>query len=84
MPDLVLAASSPEIGIAVVAAITTELVREVRARGDLAPTAIAAVGRLTTGAALFASALKGRERISLHVARDGRMVSFTAYSWRMD
>jgi molecular chaperone Hsp33 len=37
----------------------------------MAPTAIAAVGRLTTGAALLGASLKGREKLTLQVASDG-------------
>ena len=71
MPDTLLAASAPEAGIALVAAITTDLVAEIRDRHDLWPTATAAVGRLTTGAALFGASLKGNERISLQIAGEG-------------
>lgn len=76
-----ISASAPEAGIAVVAAVTTGLVAEVRARHDLAPTAIAAVGRLTTGAVLFGSSLKGRERITLSISGDGPIESVTADVW---
>ena len=41
------------------------------ARHDLSPTATAAVGRLTTGAALFGAGLKGANGISLQIAGDG-------------
>ena len=48
MPDTMLAATAPDAGIALVAAITTELVAEIRDRDDLWPTATAAVGRTAT------------------------------------
>ena len=71
MPDLLLAASAPDAGIAFVAAVTTDLVREIQSRHDLWPTATAATGRLATGAVLFGASLKGRERISLQISGDG-------------
>lgn len=81
MPDLLLSASAPEAGIAIVAAITTELVHELRSRHDLSPTATAATGRLTTGAVLFGSGLKGRERVTLQVNGNGPIGSVTADAW---
>ncbi len=84
MPDTLLAASNPESGVALVAAITTELVAEIRDRHDLWPTATAAVGRLTTGAALFSASLKGNERISLQIAGDGPLGRLAADAWLID
>lgn len=84
MPDLLLGASAQEPGIALFAAITTELVREVQSRHDLWPTATAAVGRLTTGAVLFGAGLKGRERISLQITARGPLGILTAESWLLD
>jgi molecular chaperone Hsp33 len=84
MPDLLLAASAPEAGIAFVATITTELTREIQSRHDLWPTATAATGRLATGAVLFGASLKGRERISLHVSGDGPIGSITADAWLLE
>ncbi len=84
MPDTLLAASDLEAGIALVAAITTELVAEIRDRHDLWPTATAAVGRLTTGAALFSASLKGNERISLQIAGDGPLGTLAADAWLVD
>ena len=81
MPDTLLAASNLEAGVALVAAITTELVTEIRDRHDLWPTATAAVGRLATGAALFAASLKGSERISLQIAGDGPLQTLAADAW---
>ncbi len=71
MPDSLITASAPDAGVAFVAGITTQLVREAQARHALSPTASAAVGRLMTGAALLGASLKGRERISLQIAGDG-------------
>ncbi len=84
MPDSIVSASSPDAGFAVVAAITTELVRETQQRHSLSPTATAAAGRLVTGAALLGSSLKGKERISLQVSGDGPLRSIVAEAWFID
>jgi molecular chaperone Hsp33 len=78
MPDTLVAASNLDAGVALVAAITTDLVAEIRDRHDLWPTATAAVGRLTTGAALFAAGLKRNERVSLQIAGDGPLGTLAA------
>jgi molecular chaperone Hsp33 len=84
MPDLIISASAPDAGFAIVAGITTELVREAQHRHALSPTATAAVGRLTTGAALIGSSLKGKERISLQISGDGPLGSIVADAWLVD
>ncbi len=84
MPDTMLSASAPDLGIAFVAAITTELVAEIRDRHDLWPTATAAVGRLTTGAALLAASLKGNERISVQIGGNGPLGTLAADAWLLD
>lgn len=84
MPDTLLSASAGDAGIALVAAITTDLVAEIRDRHDLWPTATAAVGRLTTGAAMFAAGLKGDERISLQIAGTGPLGTIAADAWLLD
>ncbi len=85
MPDMIVAASAAGAQIAVAAAVTTDLVAEIRDRHDLWPTATAAVGRLTTGAALFAATnLKGNERISLQIAGNGPLGTVAADSWLLD
>jgi molecular chaperone Hsp33 len=84
MPDLIISASAPEAGFAIVAGITTDLVREAQRRHGLSPTATAAVGRLTTGAALLGSSLKGRERVSLQISGDGPLGSVVADTWLID
>ncbi len=81
MPDLIITASAPEAGFAVVAGITTELVRETQTRHDFSPTATAAVGRITTGAALLGASLKGSERVSLQIAGDGPIGGVTGEAW---
>lgn len=84
MPDLLLAAAAPDVGIAFLAAVTTDLTTEIAHRHDLWPTAAAAVGRLTTGAVLFGASLKGRERVSLQISGDGPIASVTAEAWLLD
>jgi molecular chaperone Hsp33 len=84
MPDMLVAASAPEAGVSLAAAITTDLVSEIRDRHDLWPTATAAVGRLATGAALFGAGLKGNERVSLQIAGDGPLATLAADSWLLD
>ena len=72
MPDRCSAPRLPDPASPLVAAITTELVSEIRQRHDLAPTATAAVGRLGYGAVLLGANLKGRERISLQIPATDR------------
>ena len=84
MTDSLISASAPDAGITLVAAITTDLVREIQSRNDLAPTATAAVGRLSTASVLFGSTLKGAERITLQISGDGPIGSLTADAWRLD
>lgn len=84
MPDMLVVASAPEAGVTLAAAITTDLVSEIRERHDLWPTASAAVGRLATGAALFGAGLKGNERISLQIAGSGPLSTLAADSWLLD
>lgn len=84
MPDLLIGAASPEAGIAVVAAITTDLVTEIQRRHDLSPLATAVTGRLATGATLFGSSLKARERLTLQIGGDGPIGSVGADAWLVE
>jgi molecular chaperone Hsp33 len=84
MPDLLISASAPQAGIAIVAAITTDLVAEIRSRHDLSPLVTAAVGRLTTGAVLFGSGLKGKERVTLQMTGDGPVQGISADAWLLE
>jgi molecular chaperone Hsp33 len=84
MPDGLLFASNLDAGISLAAAITTDLVAEIRDRHDLWPTATAAVGRLTTGAALLAAGLKRNERISLQITGDGPLETLASDAWLID
>src|SRR5580698_393109 len=84
MPDALLSATAAASGIAVTSVVSTDLVREIRARHDLSPTITAALGRLTTGAVLFGASLKGSERVSLQISGDGPAGAITAESWLLD
>ncbi|HTU71511.1 MAG TPA: Hsp33 family molecular chaperone HslO [Candidatus Baltobacteraceae bacterium] len=84
MPDLLVAASAPPAGIALAAAVTTDLVAEIRSRHDLSPLATAATGRLTTGAVLFGVSLKGSERITLQMTGNGPIGSIAADAWLLE
>ncbi len=84
MSDAIVSASAPEAGVAIVAGVTTNLVRETQRRHRLSPTASAAVGRLVSGAALLACGLKGSERISLQVSGDGPLRRIAADGWMLD
>lgn len=78
MPDRIVTATAVDGSFSIVAGITTELVRDMQRRHELAPTASAAVGRLTTGAALLGASLKGREKLTLQVASDGPLRGLVA------
>ncbi|HME81990.1 MAG TPA: Hsp33 family molecular chaperone HslO [Candidatus Eremiobacteraceae bacterium] len=67
------AASATAAGetVRIVAARTTDIVREAQARHDCSPTVTAALGRLLTGAALLGIGLSDRERLTLQVSADG-------------
>lgn len=84
MPDRLLSATIANDGVALFSAVTTQTVRDIRSRHDLAPTATAAVGRLLTGAVLLAANLKGRERVSLQISGDGPLGAATADAWLLD
>jgi molecular chaperone Hsp33 len=79
--DRITTASAARGTVSLVAGITTDLVREVRERHDLAPTASAAAGRLLTAAALLGTSLNGRERLTLQVVGDGPIAALTADAW---
>lgn len=82
--DHVISATAPRAPFAASAAVTTALAGELRERHDLSPLATAALGRLTTGAVLLATKLKGRERISLQIASDGPIRGLFADAWLLD
>jgi molecular chaperone Hsp33 len=84
MPDALVSATAAASGIAVTSVVSTDLIREIRARHDLSPTITAALGRLTTGAVLFGASLKGSERVSLQISGDGPAGAITAESWLLD
>lgn len=70
-PDYAASALAAGDTVRIIAARTTELVREAQARHACSPTVTAALGRLLTGAALMGPALNGKERITLQVTGDG-------------
>ena len=76
MPDRLAHTSVPDAGISIVAAVTTDLVREIRDRHDLSP--------LATGAVLFGAGLKGREQVSIQIAADGPIGALFADAWLLD
>jgi molecular chaperone Hsp33 len=80
--DRIVTASAARGTVSLVSGITTDLVREVRARHDLAPTASAAVGRLVTAAALLGASLQGRERLTLQIVGDGPLGAISADAWQ--
>ncbi len=84
MPDRILSATASEAGFSIVAGITTDLVSQVQLRHTLSPTATAAVGRLITAAALFATSLKGTERVGLQIAGDGPLRRIVAEAWLVE
>jgi molecular chaperone Hsp33 len=57
--------------VRVIAARTTNVVREAQARHGCSPTVTAALGRLLTGAALIGVSLSDRERVTLQVNGTG-------------
>ena len=84
MPDTILSAVNLDAGIALAAAVSTDLVAEIRSRHDLWPTATAAVGRLATGAALFEAGFKRNERVTLQIGGDGPLGTIAADAWFLD
>lgn len=78
MPDRIVSMTAADGSFSIAAGVTTELVRETQRRHELAPTASAALGRLVTGAALLGVSLKGKERLTLQIASEGRLRGMTA------
>ena len=78
MPDELITARAAGGFVRILAAVTTDLVRETRERHDLSPTASAAVGRLVTGAVLLGASLKTGDRLSLQLAGNGPLGSAAA------
>jgi molecular chaperone Hsp33 len=69
--DYAVVATAAGDTVRVIAARTTNLVREAQARHGCSPTVTAALGRLLTGAALIGMSLSGRERTTLQVNGTG-------------
>lgn len=71
MADYLLRAVDAGGQVRVMAAVTTDLVREAQRRHDTAPTATAALGRALTGAALLGATLKDEQTLTLRIIGDG-------------
>src|ERR1700730_7562287 len=71
MKDEIVRGTAWNGGIRVFAARTTELVSELQRRHGTFPTATAALGRTATAAAMMGVMLKGNERLTVQVKRDG-------------
>lgn len=69
-----------EATVRVMAAITTETVREAVRRHRTSPTATAALGRALTGALLLGASLKEFDRLTLRIDADGPIGGLTAES----
>jgi len=78
MNDHLIRILSDDGSLRAAAAVTTNLVEEVRRRQGTDPTATVAVGRLATGAALMGSLLKGRQRLALSVEGNGPLQKLQA------
>src|SRR5438876_4409920 len=69
--DYAVSALAAGDSVRIIAARTTDLVREAQSRHGCSPTVTAALGRLLTGAALMGPALNGREGITLQISSRG-------------
>lgn len=78
MKDHLVRAISRDGTLRAMAAVTTDLVEEVRRRQQTDPTATVAIGRLATGAALMGSLLKGEQRLALTVEGNGPLIRMNA------
>lgn len=78
MSDHMIRALTADGYIRVSAAVTTDLVEEVRRRQQSDPTATVAIGRLATAASLMGSLLKGQQRIGLSVEGNGPLQKLQA------
>ncbi len=75
MPDTLVRAIGAYANIRCIAAVTTDLVEEARARHDTYPTATVALGRALTGGILLGGLLQGEERINLQINGRGPLRS---------
>jgi molecular chaperone Hsp33 len=67
----------PDLSVRVVAAVTTETVREAVRRHGATPGVAAALGRATTAGALLATLTKDMERVTLQLAGGGPLGAIT-------
>jgi molecular chaperone Hsp33 len=77
MSDEIVRCLLPDLAVRVVAAVTTETVREAVRRHGATPGAAAALGRATTAGVLLATLTKDAERVTLQVAGGGPLGAIT-------
>ncbi|QGG47992.1 Hsp33 family molecular chaperone HslO [Heliorestis convoluta] len=80
MDDQLIWATDQEGQIRLIAARTTDLVREAQRRHNSWPTATAALGRTMTAALLIGAMQKGDEKITLRILGDGPLGAVVAQS----
>lgn len=76
--EYVLHATAADSKIRALAAVTTGIVDEVRARQNLLPTASAALGRTMTATAMLGAMLKGKEKVTVQVICNGPIEQIVA------
>lgn len=76
--DRLIHGTAADDSIRVMAAVTTDTVRDVVRRHQMAPTATAALGRTMTGAALLAATQKDFDRLTIKVDCDGPISGIVA------
>jgi molecular chaperone Hsp33 len=77
-PDLLVRAIAKGDDLRIVAAVTTEAVREAVRRHELSGAASAVIGRAITSGLLLATMTKGEERVTLQWVGDGPLRSVTS------
>jgi molecular chaperone Hsp33 len=77
-PDVLVRAIAPDDDLRIIAAITTEAVREAVQRHGLKGAPAMVIGRAITSGVLLATMTKGDERVTLQLAGDGPLRSVTS------
>lgn len=77
MPDLLVRAIDASAGVRVIAAITTDLVREAAGRHQASGLGACALGRGLTSGLLLATLTKGAERVTLQIRSGGPLGGMT-------
>ena len=75
--DLLVRAIAPTDELRIIAAVTTEVVRDAARRHQTSPPASAAIGRALTSGLLLATMTKGIERVTVQLVGDGPIGSVT-------